>query len=34
MIALATGWDALPGILLLSLSIPALLLGIGKENDR
>lgn len=34
MYAIVTGWDAAPAIILLSLSIPAILLGIGKEKNR
>ena len=34
MYAIVTGWDAAPAIILLSLSIPAILLGVGKEKNR
>ena len=33
-LAIVTGWDAAPAILLLSLSIPYLILGYRKEGKR
>lgn len=33
-LAIATGWDAAPAIILLSLSIPYLILGLRKEGKR
>jgi hypothetical protein len=33
-LAITTGWDAAPAILLLSLSIPYLILGYRKEGKR
>lgn len=32
--AIVTGWDAAPAILILSLSIPYLILGYRKEGKR
>ena len=34
ILAIVTGWDAAPAILILSLSIPYLILGYRKEGKR